>query len=58
MPPAVRLIPVDALRNTGHSIWATFAAVAATMLSVAALACPGSGLEGSRFDPMQALRTE
>jgi putative ABC transport system permease protein len=54
---AVRLIQ-SMLYGTRPLDPAIFAAVAATMLSVAALACLVPAWKASRLDPMQALRTE
>ena len=54
---AVRLIQ-SMLYGTRPLDPAIFAAVAATLLVVAALACLVPAWRASRIDPMQALRTE
>jgi len=54
---AVRLIE-SMLYGTRPLDPAIFAAVAATLLAVAALACLVPAWRASRIDPMQALRSE
>jgi ABC-type antimicrobial peptide transport system permease subunit len=54
---AVRLIQ-SMLHGTRPLDPAIFAAVAATLMVVAALACLVPAWRASRIDPMQALRTE
>ena len=56
-PAVVRLIR-SMLYETSPLDPAVFAAVAATLLAVAALACMVPAWRASRLDPMQALRTE
>jgi predicted permease len=54
----VRLIDTTMLYETQPLDPAVFAAVATTLLVVAALACLAPAWRASRLDPMQALRTE
>jgi predicted permease len=55
---AVRLIDTTMLYQTQPLDPAVFAAVATTLLVVAALACLAPAWRASRLDPMQALRAE
>jgi predicted permease len=54
----VRLIDTTMLYETQRLDPAVFAAVAATLMLVASLACLAPAWRASRLDPMQALRTE